>query len=220
MASSPPVNLTKSSNGGGLYASCRRTLSSSSSGSGSGSASAPPSPIYYSLHALDDSRVWKLPYSIRVLLESGTYLSSHQGWFCELWLLQHALARTQLSDTALLEYGAMQHMTCTRSILSVQPELWLFVACLLKIIRTCVILSTAQSFVVSWTGMACSVIGGGAAAWTTRLCFACLYYIYAVVPLWCMQLHTIQKTLTSHHHNNTHTQKKKNQTKHSHMCLI
>ena len=125
MASAPPVNLTKSSNGGGLYASCRRTLSSSSSGSASGSASAP---VYYSLHALDDSRVWKLPYSIRVLLESGTYLSSHQGWFCDLWLLQHALARTQLSDTALLEYDAMQHMMCTRSILSVQPEWWLVVS--------------------------------------------------------------------------------------------
>lgn len=54
-------------------------------------------------------------------------LSSHQGWFCDLWLLQHALARTQLSDTALLEYDARQHMTCTRSILSVQPEWWLVV---------------------------------------------------------------------------------------------
>ena len=56
------------SNHGGLYASCRRTLSSSSGSGSSGSA-----PVYYSLHALDDSRVWKLPYSIRVLLESGTY---------------------------------------------------------------------------------------------------------------------------------------------------
>ncbi|GHP08171.1 hypothetical protein PPROV_000691200 [Pycnococcus provasolii] len=48
---------------GGLYSSCRTSLSSSKSGASLGS--------YYSLQSLNDDRVWALPYSIRVLLESA-----------------------------------------------------------------------------------------------------------------------------------------------------
>lgn len=50
---------------GGLYSSCRASLRSSTGGASLGS--------YYSLQSLNDNRVWALPYSIRVLLESGAF---------------------------------------------------------------------------------------------------------------------------------------------------
>ena len=57
---------------GGLYSSCRTSLRSSTGGASLGS--------YYSLHSLNDDRVWALPYSIRVLLESGAF------WFGFGWV--------------------------------------------------------------------------------------------------------------------------------------